>query len=150
MIHHLFLIHFYDYLTVSLACGGSASQNQTYLVQSSVTSLTSPCSYTICPCSSNICRIRFDFTVWNFLSKTEWIFRLISLREILPWSTLGLILPKVSPKCPEYVPCKDQSWFFSSMIIRLNFINPVSCGQQVSMSCQPKSSQCTVGTVQRE
>jgi len=46
----------------SLACGGSASQNQTYLVQSSVTTLTNPCSYTICPCSSNICRIRFDFT----------------------------------------------------------------------------------------
>merc|ERR1712172_95774 len=46
----------------SLACGGSASQNQSYLVQSSVTTLASPCSYTICPCSSNICRIRFDFT----------------------------------------------------------------------------------------
>merc|ERR1711971_1366301 len=46
----------------SLSCGGSASQNQTYLVQSSVTTLTNPCSYTICPCSSNICRIRFDFT----------------------------------------------------------------------------------------
>merc|ERR1719491_1536813 len=48
--------------TFSLACGGSASQNLTYLVQSSVTSLTSPCSYTVCPSSSNICRIRFDFT----------------------------------------------------------------------------------------
>merc|ERR1711997_1083946 len=46
----------------SLSCGGSASQNQTYLVQTSVTTLTNPCSYTICPCSSNICRIRFDFT----------------------------------------------------------------------------------------
>merc|ERR1719483_1893628 len=46
----------------ALSCGGSASENQTYLVQSSVTTLTSPCSYTICPCSSNICRIRFDFT----------------------------------------------------------------------------------------
>merc|ERR1719330_1149957 len=46
----------------SLSCGGSASQNQTYLVQSSVTTLTNPCTYTICPCSSNICRIRFDFT----------------------------------------------------------------------------------------
>ena len=53
----------YHYLTVALSCGGSASENQTYLVQSSVTTLTSPCSYTICPCSSNICRIRFDFTV---------------------------------------------------------------------------------------
>ena len=48
---------------VVLGCGGSASQNCTYLVQSSVTTLTSPCAYTICPASSNICRIRFDFTV---------------------------------------------------------------------------------------
>jgi len=46
----------------ALSCGGSASENQTYLVQSSVTTLTNPCSYTICPCSANICRIRFDFT----------------------------------------------------------------------------------------
>ena len=60
-----------DYLTVSLACGGSASQNQSYLVQTSVTTLTSPCSYTICPCSSNICRIRFDFTVRNLKNKKQ-------------------------------------------------------------------------------
>merc|ERR1719264_1597065 len=46
----------------ALSCGGSASENQTYLVQSSVTSLTSPCKYTICPASTDICRIRFDFT----------------------------------------------------------------------------------------
>merc|ERR1719418_418721 len=46
----------------TLSCGGSASENQTYLVQSSVTTLTSPCKYTICPATSNICRIRFDFT----------------------------------------------------------------------------------------
>jgi len=45
----------------ALSCGGSASENQTYLIQSSVTSLTSPCTYTICPCSTNICRIRYDF-----------------------------------------------------------------------------------------
>merc|ERR1719400_37935 len=46
----------------ALACGGSASENQTYLVQASVTTLTNPCKYTICPCGTNICRIRFDFT----------------------------------------------------------------------------------------
>merc|ERR1711971_1009327 len=48
----------------TLACGGSASENQTYLVQASVTTLTSPCKYTICPVATNICRIRFDFTIW--------------------------------------------------------------------------------------
>merc|ERR1711971_1146651 len=46
----------------TLSCGGSASENQTYLVQSSVTTLTSPCKYTICPMGTDICRIRFDFT----------------------------------------------------------------------------------------
>merc|ERR1719331_208864 len=46
----------------ALACGASASENQTYLVQASVTTLTNPCKYTICPCGTNICRIRFDFT----------------------------------------------------------------------------------------
>merc|ERR1712110_1395127 len=46
----------------TLSCGGSASENQIYLVQSSVTTLASPCKYTICPVSTDICRIRFDFT----------------------------------------------------------------------------------------
>merc|ERR1711997_29748 len=46
----------------TLSCGGSAGENQTYLIQSSVTTLTSPCKYTICPVASDICRIRFDFT----------------------------------------------------------------------------------------
>merc|ERR1712223_2070913 len=47
--------------TFALSCGKSSSENQTYLVQSTVTSLTSPCSYSICKCSTNICRTRFDF-----------------------------------------------------------------------------------------
>ena len=58
------IIGSYHYcLSVALACGASASENQTYLVQASVTTLTNPCKYTICPCGTNICRIRFDFTV---------------------------------------------------------------------------------------
>merc|ERR1711936_396552 len=43
----------------SLSCGKSSSENQTYLVQASTTSLTSPCTYTICKADTNICRIRF-------------------------------------------------------------------------------------------
>merc|ERR1711899_601890 len=50
--------------TFALSCGDSSSENQTYLVQSTVTSLTSPCTYTICKCSTDICRIRFDFTTF--------------------------------------------------------------------------------------
>merc|ERR1712109_358816 len=56
--------------TFALSCGGSSSENQTYLVQSSVTSLTSPCTYSICKCSTNICRIRFDFTTFVLASAT--------------------------------------------------------------------------------
>jgi len=55
--------------TFVLACGGSSSENQTYIVQSSVTSLTSPCTYSICPCSTNICRIRYDFTTLTLASQ---------------------------------------------------------------------------------
>ena len=47
---------------VSMACGGSTSNNNSYIVQSSTTTLTSPCTYTVCPCSTDICRIRYDFT----------------------------------------------------------------------------------------
>merc|ERR1711936_623619 len=48
----------------SLSCGDTSSENQTYLVQSSTTSLTSPCTYTICKCATTICRIRFDFSTF--------------------------------------------------------------------------------------
>ncbi len=46
-----------------LGCGGMTSENCTFIVQSSSTSVDNPCTYTICPCSSNICRIRLDFNV---------------------------------------------------------------------------------------
>jgi len=40
--------------------------NQSYIVQSSSTSLgTGSRQYTICPCSSDVCRIKFDFTTFN-------------------------------------------------------------------------------------
>jgi len=52
---------------IAMSCGGSTSNNNSYIVQSSTTSLTSPCTYTVCPCSTDICRIRYDFTT-NTLS----------------------------------------------------------------------------------
>merc|ERR1719483_1919696 len=48
----------------AFGCGGSASENSTYIVQSSATAVTSPCTYTVCKCSTNICRIRYDFTTF--------------------------------------------------------------------------------------
>lgn len=56
-------MNFQSYL-VSLACGGSSSDNNTYIVQASATTVTSPCKHTICPASTNICRIRYDFTTF--------------------------------------------------------------------------------------
>lgn len=47
---------------IKLACGGTTSNNNSYIVQSGVTALSSPCSYSVCPCSTDICRIRYDFT----------------------------------------------------------------------------------------
>jgi len=48
--------------SVVLEEGGSSSLNQSYMVQSASTSLsTGSMQYTICPCSADVCRIRFDF-----------------------------------------------------------------------------------------
>lgn len=48
---------------VILANGASTSLNQSYIVQSTSSTVTSGAmTYTICPCSSDVCRIRFDFT----------------------------------------------------------------------------------------
>lgn len=49
--------------TVILTNGATTSLNQSYIVQSSSTAIEAgTMSYTICPCSEDICRIRFDFT----------------------------------------------------------------------------------------
>merc|ERR1712141_467738 len=48
---------------ITLSCGGSSSENNSYIVQGSTTSApASPCTYSVCPCSTDICRIRYDFT----------------------------------------------------------------------------------------
>lgn len=41
-----------------LSCGGTSSENATYIIN---TNPTASCSYTICPCTENVCRVRFDF-----------------------------------------------------------------------------------------
>ena len=51
------------FILVTLSCGGTSSDNNTYIVQASTTTApASPCTYKVCPCSSDICRIRYDFT----------------------------------------------------------------------------------------
>ncbi|CAB4054062.1 unnamed protein product [Lepeophtheirus salmonis] len=54
---------------ITLSCGGTSSDNCTYIEQSSFTSTSSlnsnPCTYTICKNSNMICRIRLDFTTFT-------------------------------------------------------------------------------------
>ena len=61
-------------LSVSLECGGKSSDNCTYLVQDQTNSPTnSKCDYTICPASTETCRIRFDFNVRLVLSRYHFV-----------------------------------------------------------------------------
>merc|ERR1712038_1936911 len=49
--------------SIVLTEGGSSSLNQSYMVQTATTTpTTGTMQYTICPCSSDVCRIRFDLT----------------------------------------------------------------------------------------
>ena len=57
-------IRTFNFITVTLACGGTTSDNNTYIVQTTATTVSSPCTHTICPASTNICRIRYDFTTF--------------------------------------------------------------------------------------
>ena len=67
------LMNLLFFFSVSLGCGGSSSDNNTYIVQTSTTSSPSgtsnSCTYTICPCSTDICRIRYDFTTMVLASQ---------------------------------------------------------------------------------
>eukprot|EP00096_Caligus_rogercresseyi_P004480 TRINITY_DN1875_c0_g1_i1.p1 TRINITY_DN1875_c0_g1~~TRINITY_DN1875_c0_g1_i1.p1 ORF type:complete len:412 (-),score=19.94 TRINITY_DN1875_c0_g1_i1:127-1362(-) len=57
---------------ISLSCGGTSSDNCTYIEQTAFTTSSSlasnPCTYTICPNSNMICRIRLDFTSFMIAS----------------------------------------------------------------------------------
>jgi len=49
--------------SIVLTEGGSSSLNQSYMVQDASTTVEQgTMMYTICPCSTDVCRIRFDFT----------------------------------------------------------------------------------------
>ena len=56
----------YFYFSVSLACGATTSENCTYLSLASTAAVAgTSCTYTICPASSTVSRIKLDLTV-NF------------------------------------------------------------------------------------
>ncbi|TRY61781.1 hypothetical protein TCAL_16302 [Tigriopus californicus] len=52
-------------------CGGTTSENCTYLVQAGISMPTADqCTFTICKSSSNICRIKLDFTTFSIAGPT--------------------------------------------------------------------------------
>ena len=73
------------FISVSLGCGSSNSENNSYIMQSSSTSISNPCKHTICPCSNNVCRIRYDFNVsiilLNNYLKSKKAFACISIQS---------------------------------------------------------------------
>ena len=79
-----------DFVPVALSCGSTSSENCTYLTQTASQSVANPCTYTICPVSSDICRIKLDFTVSPVHSKQK-----VLLFEIcmLLWKSALLFIP---------------------------------------------------------
>ena len=79
---------------VAVQCGSRTSENCTYLVQPATTSTPSvdPCTYTICKCSPNVCRIRFDFNA----SPVKWhsVFHIL-LRVWIWFQTFQIAGPAV-------------------------------------------------------
>lgn len=51
--------------TVTLSNGATSSLNQSYIVQDAEALDAGAMMYTICPCSEDVCRIRFDFTAFT-------------------------------------------------------------------------------------
>merc|ERR1711992_249913 len=97
----------------SLACGGSASENQTYLTQTSATAVASPCTYTICPCSSNICRIRYDFTTF------------VLANAVFGTSSVGAIPAAGSLTSGSLGDCTTDTFSING---RIGVASPIICG----------------------
>ena len=58
--------------SIVLTEGGSSSLNQSYMVQDASTTVAQGVMmYKICPCSTDVCRIRFDFTVSQLSNRSE-------------------------------------------------------------------------------
>ena len=47
-------------------CGDTSAENYVFLTKPTTLTSNAQCSFKICPCSNNICRIRYDFMVSNY------------------------------------------------------------------------------------
>jgi len=65
--------------TVTLTTGGSTSVNNSYIEVGASTNLeVGSNEYTICPCSDDICRIKFDFESFDIQGPTSQFYRVIT------------------------------------------------------------------------
>jgi len=76
--------------TVTLTTGGTVSVNNSYIQVSSSTNLdTGSNLYTVCPCSDDICRIKFDFESFDIQGPSSGFFRTATVADTLDTSSLN-------------------------------------------------------------
>merc|ERR1711936_726184 len=75
----------------SIACGGSSSANNSYAVMSSYSTSTDsdPCTYTFCPTSSDVCKLRIDFDTMVLTAPSEVTTPIASANVLTDSSTVG-------------------------------------------------------------
>jgi len=57
---------------ITLDCGGSSSENNTYFVKASFTTATkTSCPFTICPTSSSVCRVKLEFKTFTLATENQ-------------------------------------------------------------------------------
>jgi len=55
----------------TLNCGDTSAENYVFLTKPTTLTSNSQCSFKICPCSNNICRIRYDFMDFTLAAPVE-------------------------------------------------------------------------------
>merc|ERR1719187_19741 len=76
--------------TFSMGCGTTASENCTYHIITTYSTLTdpTPCTYTVCPIDADICKLRIDFTTFNIAAPLTY--------NDPAQATAGIIVPAVN------------------------------------------------------
>ena len=72
------------YISVTLGCGGTSSENCTYFQSGGQE--VGQCRLKICPCSDNICQLRLDFQTFVITGPSTGISRWLQGNDLsIPW-----------------------------------------------------------------
>jgi len=55
----------------NVRCGATIGENNTFLIANDDEKAAGSCTYKICPCSSDVCRIRYEFTALTLATQNE-------------------------------------------------------------------------------